>query len=153
MKRVVINEFDNEPFEYTVYPLEGVWTTSDGSKGEELNKEALVYKIMVRQPEVVTKEMFEEALAKAKTKKPNKYFDKLKFEKYTEGKAVQTIHIGPFDEEPKTFAKLDEFLQENNLKRINTMGEFIHREIYLSDFRRVAPEKRKTVLRYRVTEV
>lgn len=141
-----------EPYEYTVYPLEGVWTTTDGSRGAHLNKAALAYKIMLRQPDRLTVADFDQALATVQAKKTNPYFAALKWETYEEGRVLQTIHHGPFDDEPATFAQLQTVLDDQNLQVIPTMGDYWHREIYLTDPRRTAPEKAKTVLRYRVSE-
>ena len=139
-----------EPLEYTVYPLEGVWTTADGSHGSQLNKDALMYKIMIRQPDQVTAEQFADALAATQKKKDVLFLDQVHFETYTEGPSLQMIHVGPFDTEGKTFAKMQTYLDEHDLTKTTTMGNYQHREVYLSDFRRVAPEKRKTLLRYRL---
>jgi len=139
-----------EPYEYTVYPLEGVWTTTDGSRGADLNKAALKYKIMLRQPDRLTATDFDQALAAVQAKKTNPYFDQLTWETYAEGQVLQTIHQGPFDDEPATFAQLQTVVTEQNLQVIPTMGDYWHREIYLTDARRTAPERAKTLLRYRV---
>jgi len=138
------------PYEYTVYPLEGVWTTDDGSKGADLNKSALRYKIMLRQPDCLTEQDFQESLARVMAKKQNPWFAALKWETFEEGQVLQTMHHGPFDDEPATFAQLQTVLAAEHLKVIPTMGDYWHREIYLTDARRTAPEKAKTVLRYRV---
>jgi len=138
------------PYEYTVYPLEGVWTTDDGSRGAELNKSALRYKIMLRQPDRLTAADFQTSLARVQAKKQNPWLTALKWEAYEEGQVLQTIHQGPFDDEPVTFAQLQQVLADQKLKVIPTMGDYWHREIYLTDTRRTAPEKAKTVLRYRV---
>ncbi|MFC6207261.1 GyrI-like domain-containing protein [Levilactobacillus tongjiangensis] len=142
-----------EPYEYTVYPLEGVWSTSDGSRGTTLNKAALTYKIMLRQPDRLTADDFAQALARVQQKKDNPWLSQVKWETYTEGLVVQTIHHGAFDDEPVTFAKLQAVLKERDYRVIPTMGDYWHREIYLTDPRRTAPEKAKTVLRYRVEQV
>ena len=138
------------PYEYTVYPLEGVWTTDDGSRGVTLNKAALHYKIMLRQPDRLTEADFQASLARVMAKKQNPWFADLKWEPFEEGQVLQTIHQGPFDDEPTTFAQLQDVLDQKQLKIIPTMGDYWHREIYLTDARRTAPEKAKTVLRYRV---
>lgn len=133
--------------EYTVYPLEGTWDlTEKGRKEEILNKDELIYKLMIRQPDFVTEEVVNNALEIVKKKKPHPLLDNVKFEKIKDGLSVQMLHVGPYDDEPKTFAEMKEFIEENNLE-IKTL---VHREIYLSDFRKVQPEKLKTVLRYRV---
>ena len=141
------------PYEYTVYPLEGVWTTADGSRGATLNKAALRYKIMLRQPDRLTEADFQASLARVMAKKKNPWLADLKWETFEEGQVLQTTHHGPFDDEPATFAQLQVVLVQQHLKVIPTMGDYWHREIYLTDARRTAPEKAKTVLRYRVAPV
>lgn len=134
-------------FEYTVYPLEGVWDlTEEGRNSEILNKDELLYTIMIRQPEFVTPEIFEKALNEVKKKKPHPILDDVVFEEIEDGLSVQMLHVGPYDDEPMTFEKMKEFIKEQNLKIVSLK----HREIYLSDFRKVTPDKLKTVLRYRV---
>jgi len=133
--------------EYTVYPLEGIWSlTEKGRKLKELNKDEFLYTIMIRQPEFVTKEVAQMALEKVMKKNPHPFLERVYFQTSEESLNIQMLHIGPYDDEPESFAKMDEFAQENNLLRI----EKEHREIYLSDARKVAPEKLKTVLRYKV---
>lgn len=133
--------------EYTVYPLEGIWSlTEKGRKLKELNKDEFLYTIMIRQPEFVTKEVAQMALEKVTKKNPHPFLERVYFQTSEESLNIQMLHIGPYDDEPESFAKMDEFAQENNLLRI----EKEQREIYLSDARKVAPEKLKTVLRYKV---
>ncbi|MEI2405297.1 GyrI-like domain-containing protein [Niallia taxi] len=133
--------------EYTVYPLEGIWSlTEKGRKLKELNKDEFLYTIMIRQPEFVTKEVAQMALEKVMKKNPHPFLERVYFQTSEESLNIQMLHIGPYDDEPESFAKMDEFAQENNLLRI----EKEQREIYLSDARKVAPEKLKTVLRYKV---
>ncbi|MFK4567011.1 GyrI-like domain-containing protein [Enterococcus sp. UD-01] len=138
-----------EPFEYTVFPLEGVWTSVNKPDGL-LNKDELIYKIMIRQPDLVTETMFQEQLLAVKKKKDNPNLDKLIFERYEEGLCLQALHVGSFDTEAETFAKMSEVLKQEQLVMRPTMDNFQHREIYLSDPRKVAPEKAKTVLRWTV---
>jgi hypothetical protein len=138
-----------EAFEYTVFPLEGVWTSVNKPDGP-LKKEELIYKIMIRQPDLVTETMFQEQLLAVKKKKDNPNLDKLIFERYEEGLCLQALHIGSFDTEAETFAKMNEVLKQEQLVIRPTMDNFQHREIYLSDPRKVAPEKAKTVLRWAV---
>lgn len=136
-------------FEYTVYPLEGVWDlTEEGRKQDTLNKDELVYTIMIRQPDFVNKEIVERAFEGVRKKKPHKYLDDVKFEEIEEGPCVQMLHLGPYDTEPETFKIMDDFTIDNNFERLS----LVHKEIYLSDVRRVEPAKLKTVLRYKVIE-
>lgn len=134
-------------FEYTVFPLEGHWDLDEeGRKLNYLDKNHLVYKLMIRQPDFVTEEMFQYAVDTVKKKKPNMKVEHVKFETMTEGLCVQAMHIGSYDDEPKTFELMEKFCFENNLKR----AEKTHKEIYISDVRKTAPEKLKTVLRFKV---
>lgn len=132
-------------FEYTVYPLEGIWDlTEEGRKLDELNKDELLYTIMIRQPDFVTKEIVDKAFETVRKKKPNPLLDEVTFDALEDGLSVQMLHIGSYDDEPTSFRLMDEYLEENNLERVT----FVHREIYLSDAQKVEPAKLKTVLRY-----
>ena len=137
-------------FEYTVFPLEGHWDLDEeGRKLDYLDKDRLVYKLMIRQPDFVTDELFQYAAKTAKEKKKSEYIDNVKFESITEGLCVQAMHLGSYDEERKTFEKMERFCAENNLAR----AEKTHHEIYISDPRKTVPEKLKTVLRFKVNRV
>ncbi len=142
----------NLPKEYqdwTVYPLEGVWDITEKAKQNsdgKLNKDDLIFDIMIRQPNLVSEDFFDEMLELTKTKKPHKLLDKVRFETITEGKCIQMLHIGSYDDEPKSFEQMEELTTELGLKRKSK----IHREIYLSDVRKVEAEKLKTVLRFQV---
>lgn len=134
-------------FEYTVYPLEGVWDlTEEGRKLNTLNKDELVYTIMIRQPDFVTDEVVERALERVRKKKPHRFLTDVIFDTMEDGLSVQMLHMGPYDDEPQTFKQMESFLENNHLKRTS----LLHREIYLSDFRKVEQAKLKTVLRYKV---
>lgn len=134
-------------FEYTVYPLEGIWSlTEEGRKLDTLNKDELLYTIMIRQPDFVTKEIVGKALENVRKKKPHPLLDEVIFDTLEDGLSVQMLHIGPYDDEPNSFRQMDKYLEENNLERTT----FVHREIYLSDAQKVEPAKLKTVLRYMV---
>ena len=134
-------------FEYTVYPLEGIWDlTEEGRQLEELNKDELIYTIMIRQPDFVTNEIVERAFESVRKKKPHPLLDDITFETKADGMSLQMLHVGPFEDEPQTFEKMAEYLEDHQLER----ASLTHREIYLSDMRRVDPSKLKTVLRYQV---
>ena len=141
-----------DSFVYTVYPLEGIWTTKDGSKDENLNKDQLVYRIMIRQPEQVNLEMVSQAIQQTIKKKDNPYLNQLSFETYEDGMSIQMIHVGSFDTELESFKQMDRFLEGTAYERDWITESYVHREIYLSDARKVVPEKRKTVLRYKLKE-
>ena len=136
-------------FEYTVYPLEGLWDlTEEGRQLDTLDKDQLIYTIMIRQPEFVTKEVVDMAFESVRKKKPHEFLEEVEFSTIEEGLSVQMLHVGPYDNEPETFKVMKEFIIENNLEIVT----LVHREIYLSDVRRVEPAKLKTVLRYRVKD-
>ncbi len=133
--------------EYTVYPLEGVWDMDDRADDfAELDKNLFRYTLMMRQPDFVSEEYALETIAAVQRKKALPLLSEVTFGEIEEKDCVQIMHIGPFDDEPASFRKLADFLAENGLSRTETA----HREIYLSDFRRTAPEKLKTVLRWKV---
>lgn len=138
-------------YDWTVYPLEGVWDISDIAKQNytgTLNKDELVFELMIRQPDFITDELFTEMLDVAKEKKKFKLLDKVQFKKITEGKCVQALHIGSYDNEPESFDRMEQFAKENNVTRKSK----IHREIYISDFRKVPTEKLKTTLRFQLKQ-
>lgn len=136
-------------YEYTVYPLEGLWDlTEEGRKAKTLNKDELLYTIMIKQPDFVNEEIFLKALNISKKKKPNSLLDEITFETIQDGLSVQMLHLGSYDNETDSFNKMKQYIEENNLK-IKTL---VHREIYLSDARKVEKDKLKTVLRYMVTK-
>lgn len=135
--------------DYTVYPLEGVWDLSEEGRKNytgELNKDELVFKLMIRQPDFIDQTYFEEVLEAVKTKKPNALLDEVKLESSTDGTCIQMLHVGSYDNEPASFRMMEAFAEEEGLVRMAKN----HREIYLSDFRKVPAEKLKTVLRFRV---
>lgn len=138
-------------YEYTVYPLEGIWDICEEAKNNhssKLNKDNLVFNLMIRQPDFVTPDFAQEIIVRTKQKKPHELLDKVKFISIEEGKCVQMMHLGSYDDEPKSFKQMEDFCCENNLTRKQKQ----HREIYLTDARKVVPEKLKTVLRFKVTE-
>lgn len=136
-------------FDYTVYPLEGVWDLTDAGKQNMtgmLDKNELVFNLMIRQPGFVTDDYAASVMEQVKKKKPHPLLDKVKFEKIEDGWCIQMMHLGPFDSEPESFRIMEEYAQASGLTRISHN----HREIYLSDPRRTAPEKLRTVLRFGV---
>lgn len=136
-------------FEYTVYPLEGLWDiTEEGKKSETLNKDELLYTIMIKQPDFVNEKVVRNAFEIANKKKPTQLLEEAYFDEIEDGLAVQILHIGSYDTEPESFNKMKDFINENNLK----IKSLAHREIYLSDARKIERDKLKTVLRYMVTK-
>jgi len=134
-------------FEYTVYPLEGIWDlTEKGRKLDTLDKDELLYTIMIRQPDFVTQEVVDKAFENVRKKKFSPVLDEVLFDTIEDGLSVQMLHIGSYDDEPISFNRMNMYIEENNLEKIT----LVHREIYLSDVRKVEPSKLKTVLRYKV---
>ena len=134
-------------FEYTVYPLEGLWDlTEKGRVSDILDKDELLYTGMIRQPDFVTKEVVDKAFENVRKKKPHPLLDRVTFGTIEDGLSVQILHVGSYDNEEESFQIMKEFINDNNLEIVSLK----HREIYLSDARRVEPEKLKTVLRYTV---
>lgn len=132
-------------FDYVVPPLEGFWW-QEGKKGIDYShKESFRWISLIRLPDFVTRADFDWAVAEA-TKKKKMDFSKVEFLTYQEGLCVQCMHIGPYDEEPATVEKMEIFLREQGYETDITQDRY-HHEIYLSDARKVVPEKRKTVLR------
>ena len=128
--------------DYGVLPLEGLWWADDMSSFSVGSKDGWKWTLMIMQPELVTKEMVQKAIEQVKVKKKPVSLPLVRFGSFEEGKVAQIMHIGPFSEEGPTVEKVHSFIEESgNQKR----GK--HHEIYLSDIRRAAPEKWKTIIR------
>jgi hypothetical protein len=128
--------------DYGVLPLEGLWWADDMTSFSVDDKDNWKWTLMIMQPDLVTKELVKEATEQIKTKKDPVSLPLVRFESFEEGKAAQIMHIGPFSEEGPTIEKVHSFIEENGSQR---KGK--HHEIYLSDIRRAAPEKWKTIIR------
>lgn len=127
--------------DYGVMPLEGLWWADDMTKFLE-DKNKWRWDMMIMQPKYVTKELFKEAVEQVREKKAPTALDKVRFECYHEGKAAQIMHVGPFSAEGPNVEKIH--------AAIKAAGHELsgkHHEIYLSDARKAAPEKWKTILR------
>jgi len=131
-------------FEYTVYPLEGVWD----SVGNVDDKSSYAYTIMIRQPEFVTSEVVTKAIEITKKKKPHPFLSEVFFCEIEDGLSLQMMHVGDYDNEPLSFTKMKKFMDNNELVRRSDN----HREIYLSDATKVKRDKLKTVLRYCISK-
>ena len=133
-------------FPYVVPPLEGLWYQKDSSSGIDYSrKDDFRWISMIRLPEFVTRKVFDWAVREASEKKKTD-FSKAEFFTLREGLCVQCMHIGSYDAEPETIQKIDVFLKEQGYER-EFSGSRMHQEIYLSDPRRTAPEKLRTVIR------
>ncbi|NOX32372.1 MAG: hypothetical protein GXP56_01355 [Deltaproteobacteria bacterium] len=128
--------------DYGVLPLEGLWWADDMSSFSVENKDGWKWTLMIMQPDLVTNEMVQEAIEQVRVKKNPVSLPLVRFESFEEGKVAQIMHIGPFSEEGPTVEKVHSFIEESGNQR---RGK--HHEIYLSDIRRAAPEKWKTIIR------
>jgi len=139
-------------FDYTVPPLEGLWWLPDSKDVVLSDKEKFYWTAMIRQPEFVTSEVFEIAKTALARKKPGLELARARLERYTEGLCAQVMHIGPYDDEPATIALLNRYIADNGY-RTDLTDTRRHHEIYLSDPRKTAPEKLRTVLRYPIAKL
>ena len=136
-------------YEYSVYPLEGVWDITDEAKQKPmdmLDKDTLVFNLMIRQPDFVTTAYASDIIEHVKNKKKHPLLDKVRFETIEDGNSVQMLHLGSYDNEPQSFAAMEAFAESQGLVRKSKT----HREIYLSDARKTSAEKLKTILRFQV---
>ncbi|MFF2014456.1 GyrI-like domain-containing protein [Paenibacillus sp. NPDC058177] len=134
-------------YDYSVFPLEGVWDlTEEGRQKDVLDKDELLYTLMIRQPEFVTADLAAEIIKMVKLTKPHVLMEKAIFGKVEDGLSVQMLHYGSYDDEPESFAAMEDYCIRNGLIRASKT----HKEIYLTDARRTRPDKLKTVLRFKV---
>ncbi|WP_151734564.1 GyrI-like domain-containing protein [Paenibacillus tengchongensis] len=132
---------------YRVFPLEGVWDLSEQGRSKAfLDKNDLLYTLMIRQPDFVTPALAGAVMDKVARTKPHPLNGQAVFGTAEDGLCVQMMHRGPFDTEAESFARMEQFCLVQGLRRIS----LTHREIYLSDPRRSAPDKQRTVLRFQV---
>ena len=138
-------------FPYKVAPLEGFWQLAGGEPGLDYNnKDKFEWTSVIRQPEFVDETVLDWACEQVRKKK-GLDTSRARLVRYCEGLCVQMMHIGPYDAEPASVAKMDAFLLENGYR--NDLGARRHHEIYLGDPSKSAPERLKTVLRHPVTKV
>jgi hypothetical protein len=136
--------------DFVVPKLEGLWWFDDERYGTLSMEEAPLriprnewyWRLLIRMPDFVTEAMVEDAKAAVLKKKNISLVDEVSVYTLTEGKVLQMMHVGPFDREPETLQHMKKFIEKHNLKKNG-----LHHEIYLSDFRKTAPEKLRTILR------
>ncbi len=138
-------------FEYVVPPLEGLWWQEQTEELDYSRKHDMCFLSMIRLPYFVTKKDFDWAVTEA-AKKKKMDFSKVEFLTYDEGLCVQCMHLGSYDEEPATVWAMHEFAEQNGCK-VDITDQRFHHEIYLSDPRKCAPEKCKTVVRHPVIKL
>ena len=138
-------------FEYVVPPLEGFWWQEDVKGVDYGNKDSFNWISVIRLPDFITKENFDWAVSTA-TKKKKLDCSSAEFLTIDEGLCVQIMHIGSFDDEPESVAKMDAYLVEKGYE--NDLNDTrLHHEIYMSDARKIAREKWKTVIRHPIKKV
>ncbi len=127
--------------DYTVMPLEGLWWTREGTVWYDTDRANWCWTIMIVQPEGITEELFEQARSEVERKKQ---FDLayMRFAAFTEGRAAQILHSGPYSEERPTIDRLHAFLEQRDWQASGR-----HHEIYLNDPFRTAPERLRTIIR------
>lgn len=133
-------------FEYVVPPLEGFWWQEGGGEIDYTDKDGFNFISLIRLPDFVTKADFDWAVQEA-TNKKKADFSKVEFLTYDEGVCVQCMHIGSYDDEPATIELMHEYMRANGYE-LDILGSRFHHEIYLSDPRKCAAEKLKTVVRH-----
>ena len=138
-------------FDYVVPPLEGFWWQDGTDNIDYGHKENFQWISLIRLPDFVTENDFNWAVSQASEKKKMD-FSKAEFFTYNEGLCVQCMHTGSYDDEPKTIEQMNKFIVDNGYKTDISSVRF-HHEIYLSDPRRTAPEKLKTVIRHPVIKL
>lgn len=136
--------------DYTVMPLEGLWWSKDMTAFTSArDKSKWNWTLMIMQPDWITQDMFKIVVEKVAEKDPPLYLDKVRLEALDEGLCVQTLHIGSFDDEADILEEMHhDFIPSQDLKMTKK-----HHEIYLSDFRRVSPDKLRTILRQPVIKI
>jgi hypothetical protein len=133
--------------DYTVMPLEGLWWAEDMARFSAERKDDWLWTMMIMQPEWVTAEIAARAMEETGRKKKLPALPRMRFERYDEGLSLQILHIGSYADEAPTLHRLHhEFMPRHGYEFAGK-----HHEIYLSDARRTAPEKLRTVLRQPVT--
>lgn len=133
--------------DYGIMPLEGLWWADDMKAFADGDKAKWKWTVMIMQPDFVTAEMVESAIAAVKEKKKLPALASVRFESFAEGVCAQTMHIGPFSEEGPTIERVHRFIESCGCQRTGK-----HHEIYLSDIRKAAPAKWKTVIRQPMQE-
>ncbi len=130
-----------EAIDYGVMPLEALWWADDMSSFSDGDKSKWKWTVMIMQPDFVSSDLIEQSIAEVAKKKNPAALSLIRYERFTEGRCAQIMHIGPFSEEGPAIEKVHRFIDS-----IGTRSGR-HHEIYLSDIRRAAPEKWKTIVR------
>ena len=135
--------------DYVVPPLEGMWSSDDSAAFTQMNKDKYSWAMMIMQPDWIARARFARAIEPKKARRDLPALSRVRFEPYAEGRALQLIHIGSYDDEaPKLKQLHDEYLPEHDLTPNGP-----HHEIYLSDPRKTPPAQRKTILRQPIKQL
>jgi len=132
--------------DYSVMPLEGLWSADDMSAFHLDRKDDWKWTLMILQPDFITPEMVSRAAPQIHQKRPTPHLEKVRLNHFYEGLSAQVLHVGPYCDEGPTIEGLHQFIKDRGFQ----LGGR-HHEIYLSDPRRTSPEKLKTILRQPVT--
>jgi len=132
----------NNGQDFGVPKLEGLWWVESGKHALETPRSEWFWKLLIRMPNFTTPKIFKTAQEEVFKKNGFDLINEIKFETINENKCVQIMHIGPYSTEPETIAKMKDFMKENSY-----IENGLHHEIYLSDPRKTAPEKMKTILK------
>jgi hypothetical protein len=136
-----------QQIDYSVMPLEGLWWTDDMNNFSMDDKAAWKWTLMIMQPDFINQDLVDQATKQVRERKTVPALDKVRFEAMEEGQCAHILYIGPYNEEPPTIVKLHEFIRNSGYKLTGK-----HREIYLNDMRRTAPEKLKTIIRQPISK-
>lgn len=127
---------------FSMPPIDGLWWTKSGKEFDSKKPDDWKWTIMLRVPEFVTQEFFDQVVHEVSDKKQSDIYKKARLEHLAEGSSVQLMHIGPYDQEGPNIKKMHNFATENGYKLVGK-----HHELYFGDPRRTAPEKLRTILR------
>ena len=131
--------------DFGVMPLEGLWWTENMADFSTKDKSNWLWTAMIMQPEIVTEDLYDQAVQQVRKKKSPKSLDKLRFASYDEGRAAQAMYVGPYSDESPTIQELHKFIKEQG-GTLDDKNKH-HHEIYLGDPRRSDPAKLKTIIR------
>lgn len=141
------NPTDETFIDFVVTPLIGWWSINEQAANTgEWTKDDFIYELRIPIPYFITNELIEESIPVAKKKKGNHEIDRIKIKTYPPLRVGQILHVGPYDDEPKTFEKLEHYLEQKGLQRKNKN----HVEIYLSDARKSDAQKQKVILQVEI---
>ncbi len=142
IKFICKRKYDSD---FGVMPLEGLWWAENMEAFDMVDKSNWLWTVMIMQPEVVSEDIFEQAIEQVSAKKSLSSLAKIRFEAYEEGRAAQILHVGPYAEEQPTIQNLHNFIKQQG--GILEVSHKHHHEIYLSDPRLSEPSKIKTIIR------